>query len=704
MADIEGHGGHTAKRPARSTRVAAAWLCVMGVFVGAGLSAVSPAVATALSTAPAPRTGSPTVRPPTATSLGSDWSAYLDGSAHWSFNVNATAITTTNIGNLQPVWRWTPPKSPNSGTTDLLASPTVSNGVVYIGAKDGYFFAVNEATQATVWSDFLGIDTPKRCPVCGTQGITSTAAVATDPATGKPTVYVDSPYGFLYALDAASGVVVWKGLVDTPSTKVNDYYAWGSPLVSNGKVYIGISSDNDSPLVPGGLVAFDQGTGARVATWNSLPQGELGGSIWSSAAALPDGSIIVTTGNGYNKSEQPLYDESIVRLDPTTLHVLDYWQVPSSQQTYDADFGASPTLFSATIGGVVTPMVGACNKNGIYYAFRQDDLSAGPVWQHRMTVPYTAGAAECDAAATWDGTNLIEGGGAATTFNGMTFTGSLQSLDPSTGKPRWKTGLSGTIVGSPSEDGAGVVAAPVYQSTDGQQGVYLLAATTGAIIGFIVTPGAALFGQAVFSGNDLVLGAGAGLGVTDYEITTPGPALASPDPSVVSVGAKGKVRVTGSGFSGDPKVFISGGRVSVQNVIVDAPSSLSFIVVVSKSATTGPRNVSVVEPGSPDTNDSCANCLAVIAAPTVTAIAPTTVAHGSTGQVTISGTGFAPGARLTGPSGVTFSTLTAVNSTTIIATMTVSAAATIGTSLPVTVSNDAAAGYGKATARVLTIT
>ena len=86
---------------------------------------------------------------------------------------------------------------------------------------------------------------------------TATATVADDPVTGTTTVFVNAPDGNLYALNAQTGAVIWKGLVDTPSTTINDYYAWGSPLVANGKVYVGISSDGDCPLVPGGLVAFN---------------------------------------------------------------------------------------------------------------------------------------------------------------------------------------------------------------------------------------------------------------------------------------------------------------------------------------------------------------------------------------------------------------------------------------------------------------
>jgi hypothetical protein len=53
---------------------------------------------------------------------------------------------------------------------------------------------------------------------------------------------------------------------------------------------------------------------------------------------------------------------------------------------------------------------------------------------------------------------------------------------------------------------------------------------------------------------------------------------------------------------------------------------------------------------------------------------------------------------------VSFTNVVVVNSTTITATMKVSATAPSGSDLSVTVTNDAAAGYGKVTSGVLNIT
>jgi polyvinyl alcohol dehydrogenase (cytochrome) len=597
----------------------------------------------------APAAASPPPAPPPQAS--GDWTGFLHDTGHTSYNAAATSITTANLGSLQPVWRWVVPASPNTGSTTLLASPTVSGGVAYIGADDGYFYAVDEATQQVLWSAYLGLVTPTTCR--GPLGILSTATVADDPVTGNPTVYVNAPDGHMYALDAATGTVVWQAVVHIPSTTKNDYFAWGSPLVANGNVYVGISSNCDAPLVPAGLIAFNQSTGATVALWNSLPAGQIGASVWSTPALAANGRIIAATGNGYKNTGQPLYDDSIVALDPNTLSLLDSWQVPAAQQAQDGDFGGSPTMFTATIGGVSTPMVGICNKNGLYYALAQDNLAAGPVWSTRITVPYPGGAKECVAAAVWDGTRLIEGGGAQTTIGGTVYQGSVQALDPATGTPLWQTGLPGTIVGSPTEDGAGVVAAVTYQSSTNQLGVYLLSAATGAVLDYIATPGSRLFGQPVFAQNDLLAAAGPGLGLTAYDITAPGAPITAVSPPVVGPGTTSTVQLTGSGFSGTPTVFISGGGVTAGTPTVVSPTQLDVPVTVASSVSLTARGITVIEPGSPPAADTCTGCL-TIGLPKPASLTPNSFTAGGANQpATLSGKNFDPGAVVRSQAGIT---------------------------------------------------
>jgi outer membrane protein assembly factor BamB len=612
----------------------------------------------------------------------SDWPSFLDGPSHHSYDAAATTITPGNVSGLVRAWNWPVPASTNTGSNFLEASPVVVDGVIYVGAEDGTFYAISESTQQVLWSDYLGLDTAKGKDPCGDhgQGITATAAYADDATTG-PTVYVNAPDGDLYALNATTGVTIWTATVDTPSTTVNDYYSYSSPLVAHDTVYVGISSDCDAPLVLGGAISFNQATGAKVAQWVSVPDkpSEYGGSVWSSPAEMSNGEIVVATGNGYAHSGEPLYNDSIVALNPKTLAVDSYWQIPGGEQVTDGDFGASPTIWFAKINGVSTPMVGDCDKNGYFYALEQNDLSAGPVWSAQITEPWS-GDAECISSATYNGTQLIIDGGAPTTIGGTTYPGSVQSLNPATGAVNWQTGVQDGLLGSPTEDGGGVVASQAFLSSDHDFGVYLLNASTGAQLGFIKT-GVPDFAQAEFVNNYLLVSPGGRFGMTAFTIPTTGPPITKVTPNIIAPGKAATVTLTGSGFSGSPTVTVGGTDVDVKSVTVVSPTEIKLSIFTEPGATLTARDVSVLEPGP--VQDSCSACLTVGTPPpppAPTSITPNSFAAGAAKTpVTIAGSNFTDGAAAHAHVGIEITGVTVVSSTDITADVTVASSVPPGT-------------------------
>jgi hypothetical protein len=297
-------------------------------------------------------------------------------------------------------------------------------------------------------------------------------------------------------MSTADGTDMWPpAVVAIPSATKNDYYAWGSPLVSGGSIYVGISSQCDNPLVRGGLDAFSQSSGAPENTFWTTPAKTRGASIWSSPAT--DGSAVyITTGNGPVGS----VGFSVVKLSPDLSSQLDIWTVPSAQQVPDSDFGASPGIWTAS----GTEMIGACNKNGTFYALQAGNLAGGPVWQDQIGNPETVGPGQCDAAPVFDGSSLYLGSN-GTTIDGTAYDGSIRKVDPATGAYLWQTGLTGSIIGSPSVSGGGVVAAASYGSTTNQNGIFLLDASTGKLIKTISFPKSKTFAQPVFADSYLVI-------------------------------------------------------------------------------------------------------------------------------------------------------------------------------------------------------
>ena len=443
---------------------------------------------------------------------GLDWPQYLDGPQHGSVS-NATAFTPSNAASVTQVWHWQPPVIAGQPAPVLDASPTVVAGVVYLGAQSGGFYALNESTGAVLWSTQL--DTRPN-GACRPLGITATAAVLPDPATGASTVYV-SGARYLYALDAATGAVVWKTEIGPPSLANPDaYYNWSSPTVVAGHIYAGLSSGCDNPLIRGGVVELDQHTGQVLHTWYSVPTGSVGGSVWSSVAASPTGGDVWTsTGNecypvadvcpAGNKIGHSL---SIVHLSGS-LKLLQAWRVPGAAG-HNWDFGSSPTLLGASTG--VPPDVGACNKNGIYYALAANPLSSAPLWSVRIGAPSTGltvrtggtGVGECIASAIWDspgGTLYI--GGNATTIDGTSYGGSIRQVNPATGAFNWQTGLPCPVEGTPSLDSAGVLAVGTFSYGTCPTGAYLINAATGAILTTLPVGPTRVFAQPVFAQGTL---------------------------------------------------------------------------------------------------------------------------------------------------------------------------------------------------------
>ena len=375
------------------------------------------------------------------------------------------------------------------------------------------FYALDEATGAELWSKDLGAQPALTCPP---RGITSSATVAADPSplrSGIQTVYVAGGDGYLYALDASTGALVWRTLVAPRSETENSYYNWSSPTVVGGGVFLGLASACDAPLVRGGVVRLDQATGAVEGTYWSVPEGSVGGSVWTSVASYDGSSVYASTGNGDEISGHQQGDSrSIVRVNGTTMQRTGVWTVPDDQVGVDSDFGGSPTLFKASVSGRVIRLVAACNKNGVLYAWRANDLAAGPLWQVHID---TGVLSNCLGAPVYDGKALYQGG-AETTIKGTTFKGSIRKLDPATGAVVWQKGLRAGVQGSSSLNAGGVLAVPTRDAASGaQNGVYLVSARSGRILRRLDTT--AYFAQPVFVDNHLVT-AGVTAGLTLWTV------------------------------------------------------------------------------------------------------------------------------------------------------------------------------------------
>ena len=140
----------------------------------------------------------------------------------------------------------------------VQSSPTVADGTVFFGSHDGHVYARETRTGKYVWT------------------FDSSGPVGSSPTVADGTVYVGSDDGHVYALDAETGKRVWA--FETHRS------VRSSPTVADGLVFVG-SHD-------GHLYALDSETGTR--QWALKTDG----SVWSSPT-VAEGVVIVGSKDSY---------------------------------------------------------------------------------------------------------------------------------------------------------------------------------------------------------------------------------------------------------------------------------------------------------------------------------------------------------------------------------------------------------------------
>jgi hypothetical protein len=379
-----------------------------------------------------------------------------------------SGLTTANAAKLKVHWT-------AAGGVDSFAQPIVANNMIFWSDWNGTEHGANLSGQ-DLWNTNIGTTTPPASDNCSpkTSGPTSTPTLGT--VGGVLALFVGGGNGVLYALNAQTGSILWQTRLGTSP----DNFLWDSPALYNGTIYMGVASYGDCPLVQGQLVALNATTGAITGTADMVPNGCIGGGIWSSPTVdASAGTIWVTTGTPHACSNGTAYAPAIVELRASDLSVLGYWNVPvSSQSAGDPDFGSTPTLFTATINGQVRSLVGAVNKDAIFYAWDRTNPAAGPVWQSTIATASGDPAVGSIVSASWDGTNLYVGGGSAT-INGTSCAGSLDALNPSTGAFVWRSCQSSQLFG-------GITAVPgvIVEGTLGGTVLFLNAASGATLLSY----------------------------------------------------------------------------------------------------------------------------------------------------------------------------------------------------------------------------
>ena len=134
--------------------------------------------------------------------LPTDWPVFGQNAANTASSMDTT-ISATNVQSLKPKWTFT-----TGG--DVSARAAIVNGVAYFPDWGGYIWAVDVQKGKSIWSHQLS-----------DYGLTAGTVSRTSPTVANGIVYIGTQYtptgktGWLLAIDAATGRLLWKVQPDT---------------------------------------------------------------------------------------------------------------------------------------------------------------------------------------------------------------------------------------------------------------------------------------------------------------------------------------------------------------------------------------------------------------------------------------------------------------------------------------------------------
>lgn len=294
----------------------------------------------------------------------------------------ARKINDGNIGSLGLAWYFDIPTK-----RGIEATPLIIDGVMYVTGAWSIVYALDARSGKPLWIYDPAV--PKLWAKYACCDVVNRGVAA-----WGNNVYVGTLDGYLVALDARSGEVVWR--TDTID-RDKPYTITGAPRVVKGKVLIGNGGGEYG--VRGYVTAYDAETGEQAWRFYTVPgnpadgfendamrmaaatwTGEWwkyggGGTVWDSMAFDPELDLLyVGVGNGSpwdRRVRSPdggdnLFISSIVALRPDTgEYVWHYQTTPGDQWDYTAT--QHMILADLVIDGRPRKVLMQAPKNGFFY-------------------------------------------------------------------------------------------------------------------------------------------------------------------------------------------------------------------------------------------------------------------------------------------------------------------------------------------------
>ena len=334
------------------------------------------------------------------------------------------------------------------------------HNVVFVATGHNSVYALDADTAGPpLWAVNLGPSVPSSTfddPTFGPYtdmtpeiGITGTPVI--DPSTG--TLYVVAAtmengnyYHRLHALDITSGVerfgapVAINAQVKGSAADAGGGVLAFAPLqhlqrpallLLNGVVYVAFGSHGDLYPWHGWMMGYAASNVQQQTAVFSATANGWGGAIWQSGrgpAVDSQGNLYVVTSNG-DSDDITDYSDAVLRLDPASLAVLD-WFGPSNQQTLDDDDDDLGSAGAIPIPG--TSLLVAAGKQGNLYLLNTTSLGHMSATNAQIPQSFSAASFGIFNMALWtrSGGAVLYTAGQNLPFSAWKFTGSGFNTTP----------------------------------------------------------------------------------------------------------------------------------------------------------------------------------------------------------------------------------------------------------------------------------
>ena len=292
------------------------------------------------------------------------------------------SINSGNVSDLGLTWFFDIPTK-----RGIEATPLVIDGVMYVTGSWSIVYALDAKTGEPIWVYDPAVPQVWAAKAC-------CDAVNRGVAAWGDKIFVGTLDGYLVALDAATGDVVWKvNTIDRDKA----YTITGAPRVVKGKVLIGNGGAEFD--VRGYVTAYDAETGEQAWRFYTVPgnpadgfeddamrmaaetwTGEWwkfggGGTVWDSMAYDPQLDLLyIGVGNGAPWNQvirspdggDNLFLSSIVALRPETGEYVWHYQTTPGD-TWDYTATQHIVLADLEIDGAMRKVLMQAPKNGFFY-------------------------------------------------------------------------------------------------------------------------------------------------------------------------------------------------------------------------------------------------------------------------------------------------------------------------------------------------